>query len=202
MVRPAGSDALIDRPRGRFYAASAVAWINYLTVKMTLVYAALCLWFPSPSVSQTTWNGLRFGMTPEQVRTHLSTFTEKRDAPSQNDVYKGPTIRLYDVPMESELEFSPTLCLIRLSFSSTDSGMHPSIELVSNVITDLKSKYGEPIKSSPDTCTARTSSSMDSCIWAWSHEGQLIQLLLMREVKDPTRIGLLTIVYRPVSKDL
>jgi hypothetical protein len=128
--------------------------------------------------AQTTWAGLRFGMTPDDMKRvfqqpmHVATGTEVvRDFPLTL-VADGPvTIQRINVTPKFSFDSSKRLQLIGLYSQRDDSYLN--VEVARHLLEALAGKYGVPVEQAA-TCATEEPGRICRSTWRW--EGQHITL--------------------------
>jgi hypothetical protein len=147
--------------------------------KVATASLLLAACFAARASAQTTWAGMQFGMTPDDVKRvfrqpmHVATGTEiVRDFPLTL-VADGPVTiqRRINVTPKFSFDSSKRLQLIGLYSQRDDSYLN--LEVARHLLEALAGKYGVPVE---QTASCATEDPGRICRSTWRWEGQHITL--------------------------
>jgi hypothetical protein len=177
-----------------------------------IVIFALCL-VVEASNAQTTWKGLKFGMTEEEVRKVFSSTLDKENLAKGRYALLNRSQNLFDTRATAKFYFSADGKLDMISVFMLDpfaNDPNPNqaeaktIEIIETANKELTGKYGNPLSVEGD-CAVTVESVMSSptgiliCDKLFKSEGQGISLGY--SVKHE-RLSTLGITYKPLSSEI
>ncbi len=187
--------------------------IPMLTMAVALMLSTL------PACAQSTWNGLRFGMSKEEADQTLKAKGMAISERNPNVFAVMPTyqVSLPDLvkplPFNAELTFSKgalqgiNLNLITDEATKSIGSLYAVVDIVNGSMKKaLMAKYGKPIEAN-GACDAGGNELMDilfngnaSCAESWQSQGQLISVKWWYD-KEPNSF-VYFVSYHPSSSDL
>jgi hypothetical protein len=135
----------------------------------------LLLAFASATFAQSTWGGLRFGMTEAEARTTLNG-RNIRPTPADEKLESGTLVN----PFIVDATFGSTSGYATPAFSKTTKRLVQvnltfELDSVEHLISQLSVKYGNPIKAYKCDSAAQ-----DFCSATWKTANQGIGLTVMK----------------------
>jgi hypothetical protein len=162
--------------------------------------------------AQTTWKGLRFGMSEAEVRKQYPAVFEKK--PIQNDEFAlvARDQKLVGEPASAELFFDKDGKLDQISLDiepladdiEATKAAGSSLAIIQMVNKQLVEKYGQAT-STHGKCDLAAEDLISkavpifTCDSLWKSEGQTVNLLW---VVKKMRISMLGLVYKPLASDI
>jgi hypothetical protein len=151
------------------------------TIEATVLLVLLC----TSAGAQTTWGGLRFGMTEAQARAGLKTRVVKdvhkdpdaQPADQDSSVYAGfqvTSVAVNDFKGSATLLFSTTnKRLEQVNVNLEVKGTEAYIKLAGmSLVRELSQKYGKPV-------VDFSCDDLMMCEGTWRSSGQAIQLMII-----------------------
>jgi hypothetical protein len=146
---------------------------------MTIIRYSIALFlfatcFSSCAHAQGTWAGLRFGMTPEDVRgafrqqMHVATGTEVvRDFPLT--LVSDNLVAIQQINVTPKFSFDSSKRLVRIGLYSQRDDSYLTMDVARHLLEALAGKYGVPVEQTAP-CSTEEPGRVCRSTWRWTDQ--------------------------------